>query len=292
MEKNQIIGVDLGGTNVRIGLLENEKIVKQISKKISSKEGQNIVINEIVESINKVFNKNVIGIGIGVPSIVDIEKGIVYEVHNIPSWREVHLKEILENKFKVPVFVNNDVNCFVLGEKHFGKGKQYKDVIGLAMGTGLGGGIIVNGNLYAGKNCGAGEFGLMKYLDKNYEYYCSGQFFQYKYGLKGEDVLDDAKNGNHNALKILEEFGEHMGNLINSIMYALNPELIILGGSVSKAYNFFKKSMFNKINDYEFKTQLAQVKIEKSILKNSAILGASSLVPNTKQKSNNYLIVS
>ncbi|MBK7106992.1 MAG: ROK family protein [Ignavibacteriae bacterium] len=280
MKKNQVIGIDLGGTNVRIGLVEDNKIVKLISNKISSKESQEIVINEIIDVISKIITKNVRGIGIGVPSIVNIEKGIVYEVHNIPSWREVHLKEILENKFKIPTYVNNDVNCFILGEKHFGKGKFYKDIIGLAMGTGLGGGIIINGELFAGKNCGAGEFGLMKYLDKNYEYYCSGQFFQFKYGIKGEEILKSAQNGDEKALEILIEFGEHMGNLINSIMYALNPEIIILGGSVSKAYKFFKKSMYEKINEYEFKTQLTQLKIERSTLKNSAILGASSLVVN------------
>lgn len=280
MKKKQIIGIDLGGTNIRLGLVEESKIVKMSADKISSKATQDVIISEILEAISKIFTKDVIGIGIGVPSIVDIKNGIVYEVHNIPSWREVHLKRIIEDKFKVPTFVNNDVNCFVLGEKHFGKGKPYNDVIGLAMGTGLGGGVIINGKLYAGKNCGAGEFGLMKYLDKNYEYYCSGQFFNFKHGLKGEDVLSNAKNGDINSLKIFEEFGEHMGNLINSIMYALNPEIIVLGGSVSKAYSYFKNSMFNKIDEYEFKTQLTELKIEKSTLKNSAILGASSLIEN------------
>lgn len=280
MKKKQIIGIDLGGTNIRLGLVEESKIVKMSADKISSKATQDVIISEILEAISKIFTKDVIGIGIGVPSIVDIKNGIVYEVHNIPSWREVHLKRIIEDKFKVPTFVNNDVNCFVLGEKHFGKGKPYNDVIGLAMGTGLGGGVIINGKLYAGKNCGAGEFGLMKYLDKNYEYYCSGQFFNFKHGVKGEDVLSNAKNGDKNSLKIFEEFGEHMGNLINSIMYALNPEIIVLGGSVSKAYSFFKNSMLKKIDEYEFKTQLTELKIEKSTLKNSAILGASSLIEN------------
>ena len=280
MKKKQIIGIDLGGTNIRLGLVEESKIVKMSADKISSKATQDVIISEILEAISKIFTKDVIGIGIGVPSIVDIKNGIVYEVHNIPSWREVHLKRIIEDKFKVPTFVNNDVNCFVLGEKHFGKGKPYNDVIGLAMGTGLGGGVIINGKLYAGKNCGAGEFGLMKYLDKNYEYYCSGQFFNFKHGVKGEDVLSNAKNGDINSLKIFEEFGVHMGNLINSIMYALNPEIIVLGGSVSKAYSYFKNSMFKKIDEYEFKTQLTELKIEKSTLKNSAILGASSLIEN------------
>ncbi|MCB9208830.1 MAG: ROK family protein [Ignavibacteriales bacterium] len=278
MKKSQTIGIDLGGTNVRIGLIEGEEIIKIISKKISSNETEDFIINEIADSIFELFNKNVSGIGIGVPSIVDIEKGIVYEVHNIPSWRKVYLKDIFEKIFNVPTNVNNDVNCFVLGEKHFGKGKGYQNIVGLAMGTGLGGGIIANGKLYSGKNGGAGEFGLMQYLDKNYEYYCSGQFFKGKFNLNGEDILRKAKNSDKKALKIFDEFGEHMGNLLNSIMYALNPELILLGGSVSSSYSFFRESMFNSLKKHEFKVQLSQVKIQKSTLKHSAVLGAAKLI--------------
>ncbi|MCB0732023.1 MAG: ROK family protein, partial [Ignavibacteriae bacterium] len=102
MKKSQTIGIDLGGTNVRIGLIEGEEIIKIISKKISSNETEDFIINEIADSIFELFNKNVSGIGIGVPSIVDIEKGIVYEVHNIPSWRKVYLKDIFEKIFNVP----------------------------------------------------------------------------------------------------------------------------------------------------------------------------------------------
>ena len=147
MNRKQTIGIDLGGTNVRIGLIEDDRIIKILTKKISSFAAEEVVINEITELVNDLINKNVMGIGIGVPSIVDIEKGIVYEVHNIPSWRKVHLKKIFEDKFRIPTSVNNDVNCFVLGEKHFGKGRKYRNIVGLAMGTGLGGGIIVNNEL-------------------------------------------------------------------------------------------------------------------------------------------------
>ncbi len=278
MKNSQTIGIDLGGTNIRLGLIENGTIKKLISKKISSREGEEIILKEIIDSINEIFSNNVKGIGVGVPSIVDIKKGIVYEVHNIPSWREVHLKSILENRFKVPVQINNDVNCFVLGEKFFGKGIKFNDIVGLALGTGLGGGIIIDGKLYPGINGGAGEFGLMKYLDHNYEYYCSGQFFKEVYGENGEDLLQKAKENDDAARKIFERFGEHVGNLINSIMYSLNPEIILLGGSVSSAYEYFKEGMMRIVEQYEFKTQLNNVKIEKSELEHAAVLGASILI--------------
>lgn len=278
MSLKQKLGIDLGGTNIRLGLVNEGNIEKLISKKISSKESEDVVIKEIINSIDEIFNPNIAGIGIGVPSIVNISEGIVYEVHNIPAWREVHLRKILQEKFHVPVQINNDVNCFVLGEKYYGKGKKHKNIVGLALGTGLGGGIIIDGKLYSGNNGGAGEFGLMKYKDYNYEYYCSGQFFREEYNLKGEDVLEKARLNHSDAISIFEEFGEHIGNLINTIMYALNPELIVLGGSVSSAFKFFKGSMMVGVNGYEFKTQLKDVIIEKSELKNAAVLGASLLL--------------
>lgn len=278
MSLKQKLGIDLGGTNIRLGLVSKDNIEKLITKKISSKESENVILGEIISSINEIFNPNVEGIGIGVPSIVNINEGIVYEVHNIPSWREVHLKKILESQFHVPVYINNDVNCFVLGEKYYGKGKNYQNIVGLALGTGLGGGIIANGKLYSGNNGGAGEFGLMKYKDQNYEYYCSGQFFREVYNINGEDVFERAKQNIPEAISILEQFGEHIGNLINSIMYALNPEIFIFGGSVSSAFDFFKASMLNQIDKYEFKTQLNDVKFEKSELEHAAVLGASFLV--------------
>jgi glucokinase len=83
---------------------------------------------------------------------VDVEKGIVYSVINIPSWHEVPLKQILEDRFGLPVFVNNDANCFAMGELYYGSGRGYRHLVGLIVGTGLGAGIVVNGRLYSGAN--------------------------------------------------------------------------------------------------------------------------------------------
>ena len=117
-------------------------------------------------------------IGIGVPSVVDTHTGIVYDVQNIPSWKEVAIAQKMQELYKLPVLVNNDANCFALGEYHFGKGKGTKSMVGVTIGTGIGAGIIINGKLYCGPNCGAGEFGMIGYLDKVVEYYASGQFFK------------------------------------------------------------------------------------------------------------------
>src|SRR5258708_23881503 len=108
VSKNQkLIGVDLGGTNVRAGLVQNGKIIALNKRPISSHARQEIVLEEVCQTIEAVFQPDVCGIGIGVPSLVDAGKKIVYSVANIPSWRKVPLKKILEKRFGVPVFVNN-----------------------------------------------------------------------------------------------------------------------------------------------------------------------------------------
>ncbi len=116
-------------------------------------------------------------------------------------------------------------------------------MIGLTIGTGVGAGIIINNKLYAGANCGAGEFGTVDYLDKIYEYYCSGSFFKNVYNLNGEEVFKKAKQGDKQALKLYAELGYHIGNAIKMIIYTYDPLLIILGGSVRLAYNFLTKNV-------------------------------------------------
>ncbi|MGB5894297.1 MAG: ROK family protein, partial [Ignavibacteriaceae bacterium] len=204
-----IIGVDMGGTNIGLGRVEKDQFDKCKSFDISAQGTKEKILEEIINAIYSVFDEHVAGIGIGVPSLVDVNKGIVYDVQNIPSWDEIHLKDILEEQFGIPVYVNNDANCFTIGEKYFGKGKRFSNIVGLTLGTGLGAGIIINNRLYSGTNCGAGEFGSIPYKDQILEYYCSGQFFRKVFNIEGSVVFEKAKLGDKKALKIFEEFGFH-----------------------------------------------------------------------------------
>ena len=224
----KIIGIDLGATNIRGANVYENNLSDIITQRIHSKGTEEEVLNDVFAVTDALINDDVKAIGIGVPSVVDVEEGIVYDVQYIPSWKEVHLKKYMEARYGIPVFVNNDANCFALGEYYFGKGKGYNSMIGLTVGTGVGAGIIINKKLYAGRNCGAGEFGTVDYLDKIYEYYCSGSFFENVYGLNGEFVFEKAKQGDAQALKLYDEFGEHLGNCIKMIMYTYDPELIIM----------------------------------------------------------------
>jgi glucokinase len=277
MTNTKIIGIDLGATNIRGAVVNGDAMSDITSRRINTKGTEEQVLEDVYYVVDKLIEKDIKAIGIGVPSVVDVELGIVYDVVHIPSWKEVHLKQILEDKYKVPVFVNNDANCFALGEHYFGKGKGAKNMIGLTLGTGLGAGVIINNQLYAGPNCGAGEFGCVDYLDNNYEFYCSGSFFNNVYGLNGEDVFKDAQKGDAQALKLYAEMGTHLGNAIKLVMYTYDPSLIILGGSVQLAYNYFEKTMWERIHTLVYPKSVERLKIERSMLENSGILGAAGL---------------
>ena len=273
----KIIGIDLGATNIRGAVVNGDEMDEIVSRRINTKGIEEQVLEDVYFVVDKLIDNDVKAIGIGVPSVVDVEQGIVYDVVHIPSWKEVHLKQILETKYKVPVFVNNDANCFILGEHYFGKGKGIKNMVGLTIGTGLGAGIIINNQLYAGPNCGAGEFGCVDYLDNNYEFYCSGSFFNNLYGLDGQQVFKDAQNGDARALELYAQMGTHLGNAIKLVMYTYDPALIILGGSVQSAYDFFEKTMWERIRTLVYPKSVERLKIERSELENSGILGAAGL---------------
>jgi glucokinase len=264
-----IIGVDLGGTNVRAGLVEDGRLVQVATAAIRSEGTEAEVLEDLCGVIDPLVEKGLEGLGIGVPSIVDLKEGIVYDVQNIPSWKTVPLKAILERKYGLPCLINNDANCFAAAEKYFGKGKPYDNVVGLILGTGLGAGIIANG--------GAGEFGMIAYLEHNYEYYACGQFFQHIHGTSGKAVAERAGRGDPEAIAMFAEFGNHLGQAMKAILYAADPEIVILGGSVSRSYEFFKDSMWRAMQDFVYGITVRKIKVEVSETENIAVLGAAAL---------------
>ena len=271
------IGIDLGGTNIRGGLVTEDNLQRILSKNINAQGSVTEILDELYRLTDQIITPGVKSIGIGVPGLVDMENGIVYDVVNIPSWKEVPLQELMQQRYGLPVFINNDANCFALGEYNFGQGKQINSMIGLTIGTGLGSGLIINKKLYNGKNGGAGEFGMVDYLDKCYEYYAAGQFFKNVHHVSGELVFEDAKKGNIAALKMYEEMGMHLGNFIKMLLYSLDVDLIVLGGSVRHAMPFFSKTMWQQIETFAFKKSLTHLKIKVSELENAGVLGASFL---------------
>ena len=272
-----IIGVDLGGTNVRAGMVEGGRLARVELATVHGDGPEKAVLEDIFGVIDPLIGAGIEGIGVGVPSVVDLKGGVIYDVQNIPSWKKVPLKALLEERYRIPSYVNNDANCFATGEKYFGKGKPYDNFVGLILGTGLGAGIIANGRLFSGANCGAGEFGMLPYKDRNFEYYACGQFFTNIHGMSGKALAERARKGDAAAMAVFGEFGGHLGQAMKAVLYAADPEVVILGGSVSKSYALFKDAMWKAMQDFAYSITLQKIRVEISETENIAILGAAAL---------------
>ena len=271
------IAIDLGGTNVRAAsVFQAGKIGRIVAEPCRSDGTEEEVLEQLCSLIDGLMGPEVDGIGIGVPSVVDIERGIVYNVAGIPSWQEVHLKDIVEARYGVPVFLDNDCNVFALGVTRFGRGRGYKEAFCVTLGTGVGGSLVIDGRLYHGRNTGAGEIGSIPYLDRDYEYYCSSRFFVGK-GTTGKETALAAANGEPWALAIMEEFGGHMGHLVQMIMYAYDPAVIIFGGSIANAMPLFSEPMWKVIREFPYPESVRNLELIQSEEVHAAFLGAASL---------------
>ncbi len=277
MEKEAIIGIDLGGTNMRSGRVVDGNIITIETAGVPKTESWKEVMDILAGTIHKVWTSEVKGIGIGVPGLVDANTGMVFDMQNIPSWKKVPLGQTLSDEFGVPVYINNDANCFAAGERFFGAGKGFDDFVGLITGTGLGAGIIKWGRLLQDQNCGSGEFGMIPYLDKDYESYCSGQYFTSLGTLDGSGLAALAAKRDCYALKVFEEYGRHLANAIKCILFAIDPAAIILGGSVSRSFNFYEKAMHEELSSFPYSQTIKRIKIFPSQIKDIAILGAAAL---------------
>ena len=187
----------------------------------------------------------------------------------------VYLKDLLEKRFGVPVYVNNDCNCFALGVSRFGEASAYSDVVCVALGTGVGAGIVIGGELYCGHDTGAGEIGSIPYLDRDYEYYCSSRFFVGR-GTTGKEAYERALAGDPAALALWHEFGGHIGRLVMMILYAYDPEAIVFGGSIAHAFGFFREAMYEQLKQFPYAKTVERLHICCSSVEHVGLLGASA----------------
>lgn len=279
-----LIGVDLGGTKVAAGKLSGNILTEQITEKLDqSSQDPMDAVALIIKLVQKLMDERVAGIGIGVPGPVDRATGVVYDVLNIPNWKEIPLRAILEEKLKVPVFVDNDSNCFAMGEYRYGAHAGHPDFVGITLGTGMGAGIIKNGRLIPDAHCCSGEFGTMSYLDGIYEDYTAGPFFKRVYGKSGEELAREAAGGSQEAQEAFNSFGKHLGNAIKTIIMAVDPPLVIIGGSVAAAHGLYKEAMWDSIREIPFQSVLDSFQVKFTNTKNIAILGAAALCPDAKK---------
>lgn len=271
------ITIDLGGTNLRAALLDADRITEYKTEPCKAEGTEQEVTDQIIRLCEAVNDGKAEKIGVAVPSVVDYERGIVYDAVNIPSWHEVHLKEILEQRFGIEAAIDNDVNCFVNGELHFGQGRSYRNLVGITLGTGIGAGIIASGSLYRGFNTGAGEIGCLPYRDADYEHFTSSIFFK-THGTTALEEAQKAEAGDAESLKLWQEFGHHLGRLLQVVLLTYDPEAIIIGGGIAAAAKFFDASMRRSLREgFPYPHEAERVSILYSKLEDANLLGAAKL---------------
>lgn len=272
-----VLSVDLGGTNLCLGLVDNGVVINMTSvPSFSPSATMEQTLEYLAEHIETMLLPSVRKIGIGVPSVVDVEKGIVYDAANIPSWKEVHLKNFLEERFGLPVSVNNDANCYAMGVYSTYPDDVKPDVlVTVTLGTGIGIGVVDHGRLFCGVNCGAGELGYLDYKDGCLEEYCSSQFFE-KYGLKPHEASAAALASDADAQRLFDEFGRNLGQALMMLMFAYDPSHIVFGGGIANAFPLFRDSMETYVRDkYPFRNNFARLSVDICTGNDYPIIGAS-----------------
>ena len=308
------IGVDLGGTNVKIGIVSQKgKIIKKTSLETLAEGGPKKVISQIKKGIKEILTKNKLkiqGIGIGAPGTVSIKKGTVENPPNLPGWERVNLGKILQKEFKINVHVENDANVAAIGEMIFGAGKKIESFIMVTLGTGVGGGIIFNKKLFRGEYGAAGEIGHMSIDYKGPQCNCGsfgcvetyvGNHYLVKrvredlpknkeskiWELVKNDlesltpliIQQAAEQGDKFAKSVVQNLGLYLGTALASAGNALDIGTFIIGGGVAG----FGEPLFDAIQKNVcvrvLKPLSKRVKVLPAKLKNDAgIKGASALV--------------
>lgn len=319
MSEKYRVGVDIGGTNVKIALV-NKKGEISYPKTVPTRAemGYEYTINNITQCIKDLLaeanlsTNQIEGIGFGFPGQIDCEKGVVRILPNIPGWIDVPIAEIMQKEFNVPVKVDNDVRCMALAELNYGAGAGCQNLICITVGTGIGSGLVINGKLVRGASNAAGEIGHIKLEMHNgqicgcgdtgcFEAYASGPSIvalakEYIAGGKGTKyrelagsvdaitpaiVCQAAQQGDVVAKRIFTKMGEYLGIGLASVVNLLNPEKIVIGGGVADAGDILFDPLRKTLKDRAMPIQGAAVEVVQAELGNSAgLIGASLLIDN------------
>ena len=306
-------GLDLGGTNTKIGVVDKEgNKIFTTTIKTESIDGYEISLNRIADILKEnlkeyeISIENVGGVGIGVPGPV-VQTKIVKFFANFPWPENLDLAAEFEKRIGLKVKVDNDVNVITLGEMWKGAGKGHNNVLGIAIGTGIGGGIILNGQLVSGKTGTGGEIGHTKLVKDGklcgcgqkgcWEAYASAtglireaqgrlivnkknKLYEMTKGreLEAKDVFDAAKAGDKFSVDIVDYEAEYLAMGIGNILNILDPEIVVLGGGVSLAGDFLIDRVKENLKKYALPSALEGLKIVQAELGNDAgILGAAYL---------------
>lgn len=314
------IGIDVGGTNVKIALVdENGKIIYSNSVPTYAKMGYEYTVNNIKQAIKDLMKetetqpKDIQGIGFDFPGQVDYKTGVVKLAPNIPGWVNVPIAQMIEEEFHIPTKIDNDVRCAALGEMLFGAGRGCENFVCITVGTGIGSGLVVNGQIVRGASNAAGELGHIKLQMKDgpicgcgdtgcleafasgpsivamaQDYIKGGKSTKFREMAAAEGgeitpymVAKAAEAGDPVAKRIFEIVGEYIGIGLTSVINLLNPEKVIIGGGVAEAGDLLFDPIRKTIKERAMVVAGEAVEIVPAQLGNSAgVIGASMLVEN------------
>ncbi|MFN3966882.1 MAG: ROK family protein [Endomicrobiia bacterium] len=260
------IGVDLGGTKISAGIVDQSgKIISKTKLPTFAQKGPEFVINQIIKSIQQVIKKSkikhsqILGIGIGAPGPLDTEKGIIHHAPNLPGWNEIPLRNKIQSKIGMDVFIDNDANLAALGESWIGAGKNVKNLICITLGTGVGGGLILDGKIFhgfqdaageighitvnpSGPKCNCGNYGCLEayssatgIVNRIREAIKNGEKSSLKEPITSKKVYEFALKGDKLSKRIMKEAGIYLGIALSTVANLLNLEMAIITGNVANA---------------------------------------------------------
>jgi len=315
------IGVDFGGTNVKVGLVgPNGHVVRRRVIPSGEHEGPARFIEDVGKAAEELTRavgarpSQLLGLGVGAPGPVDVERGVVRSLVNVPGWEAVPLRRRLERRVRCRCAVDNDANLFALGEWRFGAGRGFRHLVGMTLGTGVGGGLILNGILHRGTTWAAGEIGHMVVHPAGPRCGCGGRGCLEAYvgtaailrmarrairqstgplrtlaaqaGGRMTPALihQAARRGDAAAQQIWVEVGCWLGVAMANLVKLLGPDLIVIGGGVARAWRWFSPSMLRAIRGQAQRFMAEEVRVVQGRLgDDAAMVGAAVLVWDTNR---------
>jgi glucokinase len=320
-KKDLIVGVDFGATFIKVGLLDIKGCM--IKKSFFPSKGygsRDKLVDRIVLEVKTVIasKKNrVLGLGIGVPGPVDYKKGVVYNLTNVKGWKKVSLKHILHKKTNLPVFVDNDANAACAGEAKWGAAKGYKDIVCITLGSGVGTAVMIDGRIYRGRGYSAAEMGhicidrrgpkcncgsngcIETFLGNSYIVKAAIKSLKQgkksillelaggKYSNITPKLIDKAaKAGDKFCIGIWKVAGENLGIGLASIVNTFNPEIIVIGGGLSKSGKLLFHSVADTVKHRAMKVFTKDLKVKRArFVEDAGTFGAAALCLCEQQKS-------
>lgn len=302
------VGVDLGGTNLRAAAIDKSgKILDQISGTTNLGEGRDAVIDDMVESIRTLRDRQdgrFAGAGLGVPGFIELEKGFVVGSNNLPALENYPLRDEIENRLGAPVILENDANAAALGEKWIGAGRNVQHLVLLTLGTGIGGGIIHHGRVLHGflgmagelghitvvpngNPCGCGNYGCVEKHASASAIAAMGRLLGLGVNITSKGVYEFALQGNERALMIFDQMGRALGIAIANLVNIFNFPLYLLSGGPLPAWDFFAPAMIEEVQKRSFTYRNTKTTIAKAELGDKAGLYGAAYLPFLTQSLKN-----